>query len=35
LLPERSAIAEMLSEYTVMRDQARACQLQPFNLLSR
>lgn len=26
LLPERSAIAEMLSDYAVMRDQARACR---------
>lgn len=26
LLPERSAIAEMLADYSVMRDQARACQ---------
>ncbi len=26
LLPEGSAIAEMLSDYSVMRDQARACQ---------
>ncbi|PKP79142.1 MAG: hypothetical protein CVT81_00165 [Alphaproteobacteria bacterium HGW-Alphaproteobacteria-3] len=25
LLPEGSAIAEMLSDYAVMRDQARAC----------
>lgn len=25
LLPEKSAIAEMLSDYAVMRDQARAC----------
>jgi len=25
LLPERSAVAEMLSDYAVMRDQARAC----------
>lgn len=25
LLPEGSAIAEMLSDYVVMRDQARAC----------
>lgn len=25
LLPEGSAIAEMLSDYSVMRDQARAC----------
>lgn len=24
-LPERSMIAEMLSDYAVMRDQARAC----------
>lgn len=26
LLPENSAIAEMLADYSVMRDQARACQ---------
>ena len=26
LLPESSAIAEMLSDYAVMRDQARACR---------
>nr|WP_109670839.1 hypothetical protein [Roseicyclus mahoneyensis] len=25
LLPERSVVAEMLSDYAVMRDQARAC----------
>ena len=25
LLPERSAIAEILSDYSVMRDQVRAC----------
>ena len=25
LLPERSAISEMLSDYAVMREQARAC----------
>lgn len=25
LLPERSAIAEMLSDYAVMREQARLC----------
>jgi hypothetical protein len=25
LLPERSAIAEMLADYSVMRDQARTC----------
>lgn len=25
LLPEGSLIAEMLNDYTVMRDQARAC----------
>lgn len=25
LLPESSAIAEMLSDYSVMRDQARSC----------
>lgn len=27
LLPELSAIAEMLSDYTVMRDQVRACRV--------
>jgi hypothetical protein len=27
LLPKQSAIAEMLSNYAVMRDQARACRL--------
>lgn len=27
LLPERSAIAEMLADYSVMRDQSRACRL--------
>ena len=26
LLPERSSIAEMLGDYSVMRDQARACK---------
>ena len=26
LLPDGSAIAEMLADYSVMRDQARACQ---------
>ena len=26
LLPERSAIAVMLSDYAAMRDQARACR---------
>ena len=26
LLPEGSAIAEMLSDYSVMRDQARRCR---------
>ncbi len=26
LLPDGSAIAEMLSDYSVIRDQARACQ---------
>jgi hypothetical protein len=26
LLPESSAIAEMLSDYAVMRDQARMCR---------
>ncbi|MFD1912077.1 hypothetical protein [Halodurantibacterium flavum] len=25
LLPERSAVAEMIADYSVMRDQARAC----------
>ena len=25
MLPSRSAIAEMLADYSVMRDQARAC----------
>lgn len=29
LLPEHSAIAEMLSDYAVMRDQARACRRLP------
>ena len=27
LLPEATAIAEMLGDYSVMRDQARACRL--------
>ena len=27
LLPEGSAVAERLSDYAVMREQARACQL--------
>lgn len=27
LLPERSAITEMLADYSVMRDQSRACRL--------
>lgn len=27
LLPDGSAIAEMLSDYTVMRDQARSCRV--------
>jgi len=26
LLPERSAIAEMLADYNVMRNQTRACR---------
>ena len=26
LLPERSAVAEMIADYSVMRDQARACR---------
>ena len=26
ILPEGAAIAEMLADYSVMRDQARACQ---------
>lgn len=26
LLPERSAIAEMLADYSVMRDQVRTCR---------
>jgi hypothetical protein len=26
LLPERSAVAEMMGDYAVMRDQARACR---------
>ena len=26
LLPGRSAVAEMMSDYAVMRDQARACK---------
>ncbi len=25
LLPEQSAVAEMLADYSVMRDQARSC----------
>lgn len=25
LLPERSVVAEMIADYSVMRDQARAC----------
>ena len=29
LLPEASAIAEMLSDYSVMPDQARACLARP------
>ena len=28
LLPDRSAAAEMLSDYAVIREQARACELQ-------
>ena len=28
LLPDGSAIADMLSDYAVMRDQARACRSQ-------
>ena len=28
LLPDRSAIADMLSDYVVMREQARACHEQ-------
>lgn len=27
LLPESSAIAEMLADYSVMRDQARSCRV--------
>lgn len=27
LLPDRSAIAEIVADYSVMRDQARACSL--------
>lgn len=27
LMPEGSAVAEMLSDYAVMREQARACRL--------
>lgn len=27
LLPENSAIAEMMADYAVMREQARACRL--------
>jgi hypothetical protein len=30
LLPDGSAIAEMLADYSVMRDQARACSRQNF-----
>lgn len=26
LLPERSAVAEMIADYSVMRDQARTCR---------
>jgi len=26
MLPERSAVVEMMGDYAVMRDQARACQ---------
>lgn len=29
LLPEGSAIAEMLADYSVIRDQARACLARP------
>lgn len=25
MLPDKSAVAEMLADYSVMRDQARAC----------
>jgi hypothetical protein len=25
LLPERSAVVEMMADYTVLREQARAC----------
>jgi hypothetical protein len=35
LLPEGSAIVEMLADYSVMRDQAGACQLPTINSLSR
>jgi hypothetical protein len=31
-LPDGSAIADMLSDYAVMRDQSRACQQQPIQL---
>ena len=35
LLPEGSAIAEMLSDYVVMREQARACQSHVASMLYR
>jgi hypothetical protein len=35
MLPDGSAIAEMLADYSVMRDQVRACQLPTINSLSR
>jgi hypothetical protein len=35
LLPDGSAIAELLADYSVMRDQARACQSWPINSLSQ
>ena len=35
LLPDGSAIAELLADYSVMRDQARACQPWPINSLSQ
>lgn len=35
LLPEGSAIAEMLGDYAVMRDQARACQSHVASMLYR
>ena len=35
MLADGSAIAEMLADYSVMRDQARACQLPTINSLSR